>query len=605
MIPDLESMDVRNPTIAFELLAKDAHPLQQYREITTNALQAGASEVLWDVDWHTVRTRGVWRLACIDNGEGMTSPDLVRYINTLFVSGRQQGVDGNFGIGAKVTAGARNPAGVVYASWREGSGALVHFRQEGDQWGLERFDHPEGGARPYLTGIDKMRPGVIDDGHGTMVVLLGDDEDRSTITPPEAAPKTMRWLVQYLNRRFFRFPDGVRVRVREWPADHAKWPHDEPIDYSTQQASGTRLRTCNGQQWWLDQNAEASGQVDLDGARAHWWILPEKTSGNEDVYLTRGQSGALFQDELYEVTTGNTHRVRTQNFGILFAAKRIALYLEPTGPVAADLSRNTLRIGGTPLPWEDWAAQFRAKPPEQIARLEAAVRDATDGSDASTVKERVQRYKHLWRVTAWRPTPTGQERASGTAPSGAGDRTETTTGTRGDGTRPVGGTGTTGAGGAGTKRSDYAGLADTDGTPATRVHPDRDLPDIVWVDFDEADDRPADRAAEYVRTSNVIFANRSFRVVQDAITRLAADYGGGEEVQQIAREQVHDWYAQVFVEAVIRSWSFEHQTPWRERDYENLTSPEALTLAALPFTLLEGVLKQGMRIRAGRVAASQ
>jgi hypothetical protein len=449
-----------------------------------------------------------------------------------------------------------------------------------------------------------MRPSLVDDGHGTMVVLMGKDETRSTITAPEGLPK-IRWLVQYLNRRFFRFPDGVRVRVREWPADPTKWPHDEPISYTDQQAAGTRLRTCQGQEAWLREKAEASGFVDLDGATAYWWILPEKISGSEDVYLTKGQSGALFQDELYEVTTGNTHRVRTQDFGILFAAKRIALYLEPTGQVAADLSRSTLRIDGTPLPWEDWAAQFRTKLPEQIARLEAAVRDATDDSDTTTVRDRVQRYKHLWQVTAWRPTPNGDERASGTAPSGASDRTDTTTGSRGAGTRQIGGSGTQTAGGAGTKRSDYAGLADPDGSPATRVHPDRDIPRVFWEDFDAPDsDRPADRAAEYVRTSNVIFANKSFRVVQDAITRLAADHGGSEEIQQIAREQVHNWYAQMFTEAVIRSWSFEHQEPWRDRDYDSLTSPEALTLAALPFTLLEGVLRQGMGTKAGKAVAA-
>ena len=115
---DLDEMDVTRPTMAPELLAKDAHPLQQCRRLTQNAIEtiqstpSRAGTVLWDVDWFHVEHTRVYRLACIDDGRGMAEDETREHLNTLFSSGREQGVAGNFGIGGKVTAGAEEPGGI-------------------------------------------------------------------------------------------------------------------------------------------------------------------------------------------------------------------------------------------------------------------------------------------------------------------------------------------------------------------------------------------------------------------------------------------------------------------------------------------------------------
>jgi hypothetical protein len=428
----LDEMAVTNATVALELLAKDAHPMQQYRELTENASAAilhrpeKAGTILWDVEWDKVERDGVYRLACIDNGEGMTAEDLVRYINTLFLSGREQGPHGNFGIGAKVTAGARNPEGVLYLSWRGGQGGMVQFKRAGgpmSPYGLVRWEAP-GGRRPsFQPAPERMKPDLIKD-HGTMVVLMGGSPDDATVLPPGApASQGLKWLSRYLNTRYFEFPAGVDVQVRELPADRARWPASKPQTEAEWRASGVRVRTITGMRRYLDTHAEASGVFPLSSAQAWWWVLPADLSGGDhDVHIPRGHTAALYQRELYDLVDGNSHRYRMQAFGVLYAGKRIVIYVEPTGPVAANVSRSALSIEGEPLPWEEWGAEFRAAMPEAIREVERRVREEASAEDFSkTIRQRLQPYRELFQVTSWRRQQEALERASGQAPSGRGE----------------------------------------------------------------------------------------------------------------------------------------------------------------------------------------
>jgi hypothetical protein len=81
----------------------------------------------------------------IDTGTGMAPDQLARYINQLASSGREQSHTANFGVGAKVAAGSRNPHGLEYRSWHHGHGALVRFKRHRDgRWGLEPQRWPDG-----------------------------------------------------------------------------------------------------------------------------------------------------------------------------------------------------------------------------------------------------------------------------------------------------------------------------------------------------------------------------------------------------------------------------------------------------------------------------
>src|SRR4051794_16494292 len=82
-------LKVANIGFMLDRLGKDCAPLQFVRELTQNAIEAilrapeKRGEIVWDVDWITYELDGVYKLCIIDNGDGMTGEELLRYINHL------------------------------------------------------------------------------------------------------------------------------------------------------------------------------------------------------------------------------------------------------------------------------------------------------------------------------------------------------------------------------------------------------------------------------------------------------------------------------------------------------------------------------------------
>jgi hypothetical protein len=140
-------LSVANPTFLLERLGSECTDLQGLRQLTVNGIDAiaalgerAAGRVVWDLDWlrFDASAGRVRKLSVTDTGTGMTPEQLRRYINQLASSGREQSAAGNFGVGAKIAAGSRNPHGLEYRSWCQDQGALVCFKRHSDaRWGLE------------------------------------------------------------------------------------------------------------------------------------------------------------------------------------------------------------------------------------------------------------------------------------------------------------------------------------------------------------------------------------------------------------------------------------------------------------------------------------
>jgi hypothetical protein len=175
---------------------------------------------VWDLDWLRFDASGgrVRKLSVTDTGTGMTADQLLRYINQLASSSREQSADGNFGVGAKVAAGSRNPHGLEYRSWHRGHGALVCFKRHPDgRWGLEPQRWPDGHT-DYWRGLSEAdKPWFLrGQEHGTQVVLLGEHERHDTTQAPASVTDARRhWISRYLNARLLRLPAEIEILVRE------------------------------------------------------------------------------------------------------------------------------------------------------------------------------------------------------------------------------------------------------------------------------------------------------------------------------------------------------------------------------------------------------
>jgi len=249
-------MIVENMGFLLDRLGADCAPLQFLRELTVNAIEAIQAlpkckgEIVWDYDHNRFDLIGGYKLTIIDTGTGMTGPEMERYINRLSSSGRQQSVDRNYGVGAKIAAATRNHAGVIYLSWKDGKGAMIHLwrNPETAEYGLRQLKLPNGKYAHWASISDDLKPDEIKE-HGTMVILLGNDNEEDTMGPPIGAASPSRWIARYLNSRFFVFPAGVTVHAREgWTSDN--------VDTNV-------LRTVKGSEEFLDRHHPASNGFQL------------------------------------------------------------------------------------------------------------------------------------------------------------------------------------------------------------------------------------------------------------------------------------------------------------------------------------------------------
>ena len=229
-------LQVANPSFLVEKLGAECGDLQGLRELTVNGIEAITAlgprhrgRVIWDLDWErAIQSDGrVRKLSVIDTGTGMTPEQMYQFINQLAASGREQSRTGNFGVGAKIAAGSRNPHGLEYRSWQQGHGALVRFMcDQNGHWGLQAQPQPDGTAGYWRPLTEADKPWALRGAdHGTQVVLLGtSDTDDTTVAPASVTEGRRHWIVRYLNSRFARLPDTIELLVRE-PGPPGEW-HD-------------------------------------------------------------------------------------------------------------------------------------------------------------------------------------------------------------------------------------------------------------------------------------------------------------------------------------------------------------------------------------------
>jgi hypothetical protein len=353
-------MGVGNLTFLLDQMGRDAGPTRFVREYTRNSLDAGATQIAWDIIHFPGSPAMAQKLGIIDNGQGMTPEDMVQLLNKLSSSGKTQSKTGNFGVGGKISALLRNPHGIVYMSWKDGKGSMIRIWKdpETEKYGLKELDRE---GNNVVTVSNTFKPASIGK-NGTVVTFLGEtDADDTTLPPPGTSLAKTKWVPRELNTRFHFFPEGVTVTTRDARTTPAH------------QAADGKLRTIFGQAYYLNKYAEASGSVAVRSAKVHWWILKddENIRAQAHVWQPHGHAAALFQDELYEKKPGQS---MLNEFGVVLGGNRVVIYVEPDAQtlgdnLSADTARNNLILDGHPLPWSAWAAEFRDNMPQELNEL--------------------------------------------------------------------------------------------------------------------------------------------------------------------------------------------------------------------------------------------
>jgi hypothetical protein len=605
------AMQVANIAFLLDRLAADTPPNQQIRELTENALEAierrqkagDTTEgiIRWDVDWDNLKRTNQFKLSIVDNGDGMSSQQMLDYLNALAVQGanQTQGISQNFGVGAKITALHRNSHGLVYQSWHGGKGAMVKLHRDDKEgvYGLASFELADGPDwTPRIK--DSFKPKCIDS-NGTKVTLLGTSEDSNTCFPPADTSGGMNWLITYLTGRYFRVPENTKIQVRVLTKDENDWPAEEPPP----SAKTYNFQTVSGSKALFDQYAEAKGTVSLATADAHWWVFADPKEDSKKMSTRGGRTckvGIVFQDEVYVHLTPPTARRLLAGFGIVFGADHVVIYIEPkkTLDIRADTARSRIIINGEDVQeanwFETWGAEFREKMPSEIkAKIDdimAKTERDPDGKTRERILERLQRIRDLLRPTRYRRDPDGALRAKGEAPGG---------GTFGDTQR---GTFSSSGGGGhrgGRSSDDYlADLVESGGEPVSPVVVSTKEPSVKWVshaDGTREEGEMEDLAAEIVGdtlSGDIVKANRDFRGYRDLIGFFAKEFNpnGDPAVARKIVEYVEEWLEGQLVEAIMTVRNLTNGRTWTPADIDRALSPHALTTVMMArFHIVERV----------------
>ena len=588
-------LKVKNVGFMLDRMGADCHPLQFLRELTHNSIQAiqrngGEGHITLDYD-HTIFERtGTYKLSITDNGSGMTGEEMVEFINQLSSSIAVQSVDGNYGIGAKIATLPQNPAGVIYQSWKDGVGSMIHiFRNENNDYGLARMEKSDGTFGENIEIASEAKPKEVDR-CGTKVILLGRTESDSTMTPPEDTPLPTAWIARYLNTRYFCFPSGITIKAREgWESDSG---------------GVNKLRTVNGQEKYLSQNSSSSGTVDLSGAVVRWWILKESAERDKaSWHASTGHMAALFEDEIYDLTTGRASTAKLQEFGITFGCRNIVLYIEPTRlptqKITTNLARTKLLINNKDLPWDQWAKEFSAKMPNEIAEFVRKRSESVIGGDNSkSIKDRLKPILALFNLTRYRTNPLGKFFADrdhldgGASIPDFGSNESKPTKSNGNPVLPAAkGTGNI-----------YSMFEKKSGEPSSSVVPDV-FPIVKWVrssDGSREEGMLEDRAARYIANQNQLLINADFRGFVSLIDRIHVEqYEGNSTIRPTVESTVHTWFEQALVETVIGVAMLKGSREWTNEDVSKCLSEEALTAVAMQRYLILGSIKKELGAKLG------
>jgi len=590
---EIEKMQTNNTSFSIDQLGQQCGKLQYIRELTQNSIEAivndsGEGSIYWTFDRDELDETEYYKLCIIDTGPSMTGEDLRKLMNQMYSSGKNQKIDGNFGIGAKVAGLYRSPKGLIYKCYKkEGFGVFGEFiRRDSDgEYGLREQDLDDGSTSPYLEIPYYEKPKQIDES-GTMVTLIGREEDEDTFTNPPEGEHGKEWLSRYLNGRYFSFPTGITLKVT-----YRNNPNQlEPANY--------KRRTIKGMRFFLKKYQVASGVVKVSGAKMHWWVLDEKFR-KQNYFLNSSHTGSLYQDEIFDLEIkSRTNRSRLNRCGIIHLMNRIVIYAEPTSEgVFPDPSRTELLIEqGKKTPWYNYADQFSDNLPVEIAKLEQeASEKASDGDLNIRAYDILKKWLKDFDIPKFTKNKDGELEISPTVDEGGFPESGITSNEENESkneSKPS----------SGRRGRRYSDFLEDDGGKGKEAPPSSFIPRVDWV---IPDNHPhlEDRAAQYIREHNRILINTEFRGLVHLIEDVFKEKGGGKiGAKSIIEDECKLSWMVHLQETVMRVQLLKRGgKTWKQNAIDSALSEEALTASVSGVGYLNKSIKTTVALKIGRV----
>lgn len=215
-----EPLNIADKTFLINRTIEQAPTATLIREFFKNAEENAmlAEKGNRRIEIYPVEIEGVRKLAFWNTGIGMSDEELKRATDLSSSINKPMALDGNYGIGAKVSGLTLSKEGIRYRSCKNGRVHEVTIGYDADEKTYVRFANelPDGSYDTVydVTGI--VQAEGKDVGYDwTEVVLYGESEDHDTVSHPMGKNRDVdrSYIPTTIFRRFAKFFEGVEVKI--------------------------------------------------------------------------------------------------------------------------------------------------------------------------------------------------------------------------------------------------------------------------------------------------------------------------------------------------------------------------------------------------------
>lgn len=366
--------DPHGTALWIEREARGMDPMQMFRELVQNGIEAGANRII--IDGYTDPQTGQRLARITDNGHGMTGELLVQRMSQLHSGTNEK----NYGVGARIASLPFNTAGVEFASrTAAGEETSVTLCKERGRYGVKIWGVVDEDGDEVKTEEVAPDPGVLArlplGASGTAVILRGDGKTDTW------NPSRSYGVHKFLSRRYYDLGAGVTVLVEQPDGDNKR---------------GFRLRSITSMGEYLAGHSFADGEVpfsDVAGLSGSilWWVLPPGGDMRQKMgtrAVLPGGVGLLVDSEVFDYSPSYLG-----DFGVIYPSvqHRVALLIRVTGAEQDTARAGVILPGGSrkTMPWKKVGTFFADIMPAAInellsqvhvrpAVLDSALADALD-----------------------------------------------------------------------------------------------------------------------------------------------------------------------------------------------------------------------------------
>lgn len=367
-----EHLGIGDKTFLINRLIQQAPINTLIREFFKNADEnaALAPEGKRRVDIFPTMIEGVRKLTFWNTGVGMSASELRRATDLSSSVNKMMALDGNFGIGAKVSGLAASPDGIRYRSCKDGEVNEVTIGWDELEQTYVRFSvQLADGQTDTIYDVTSVvqAAGTPTDFDWTEVVLFGESRDHDTVAEPigTGVPVDRSFIATSIFRRFVSFSPGVQVR----------------IDVAMTKGGGKdetgrfrQLRTLNE---ILDRLPRHEDVVDAETGISVRYIHDPKHEGSGHTYSARANAATgsttflalVYRDERYDFRTQKVWSSVAPTFGIPFGSKVLTVEIRlPDDAAFPNQYRDALtwRHDRSPLTADQYAYLVRQLMPDWV-----------------------------------------------------------------------------------------------------------------------------------------------------------------------------------------------------------------------------------------------